>query len=104
MQTLAHLNAIFKWTPYRGINDTQDILLVDDERTIRGSLSRLLREAGFTVRVAANVGVLRTFAISTVFSGRGVFDRAFLREERHLSAFRALNAENFFAFIQILLI
>ena len=31
-----------------------EILLVDDERTIRGSLSRLLREAGFTVRVAAN--------------------------------------------------
>ena len=31
-----------------------DILLVDDERTIRDSLSRLLREAGFAVRVAAN--------------------------------------------------
>jgi DNA-binding response OmpR family regulator len=31
-----------------------DILLVDDEWTIRGSLSRLLREAGFAVRVAAN--------------------------------------------------
>ena len=31
-----------------------DILLVDDERTIRGSLSRLLREAGFTVLIAAN--------------------------------------------------
>ena len=31
-----------------------EILLVDDERTIRDSLSRLLREAGFTVRVAAN--------------------------------------------------
>lgn len=31
-----------------------DILLVDDERTICGSLSRLLREPGFTVRVAAN--------------------------------------------------
>ena len=31
-----------------------EILLVDDERAIRGSLSRLLREAGFTVRAAAN--------------------------------------------------
>ena len=31
-----------------------EILLVDDERAIRDSLSRLLREAGFTVRVAAN--------------------------------------------------
>ena len=31
-----------------------EILLVDDERTIRDSLSRLLREAGFTVLIAAN--------------------------------------------------
>lgn len=31
-----------------------DILLIDDERTIRESLSRLLREAGFTVRIASN--------------------------------------------------
>ena len=32
----------------------EEILLVDDERTIRDSLSRLLREAGFTVLIAAN--------------------------------------------------
>ena len=32
-----------------------DILLVDDERTIRDSLSRLLREAGFAVRVARQI-------------------------------------------------
>ena len=31
-----------------------EILLVDDERTIRDSLSRLLRKAGFTVLIAAN--------------------------------------------------
>ena len=31
-----------------------EILLVDDERSIRDSLSCQLREAGFTVRVAAN--------------------------------------------------
>ncbi len=61
---------------------------------------QLFKAAKAAVCVAANVGVLRTFAISAVFSGRGVFDRAFLREERHLSAFRALNAEKFFAFIQ----
>lgn len=37
-----------------------EILLVDDERTIRDSLSRQLREAGFTVLIAANgaAGVL----------------------------------------------
>ena len=33
MQTLAHLNQIFKWKTYRPVNDTADILLVDEERT-----------------------------------------------------------------------
>ena len=61
---------------------------------------QLFKAAKAAVRFASNVVVLRTFAISAVFFERGVFDRAFLREERHLSAFRALNAENFFAFTQ----
>ena len=33
VQTLAHLGTIFRWAPYAAINDTNDILLVDDERT-----------------------------------------------------------------------
>lgn len=33
IQTLAHLNAIFRWPEYQKINDINDILLVDDERT-----------------------------------------------------------------------
>ena len=33
MQTLAHLNQIFRWNEYRAINDTADILLVDEDRT-----------------------------------------------------------------------
>lgn len=33
VQTLAHLNAIFKWEDYKKINDINDILLIDDERT-----------------------------------------------------------------------
>ncbi len=36
IQTLAHLNAIFKWQGvYGDINDTADILLADDERTYK---------------------------------------------------------------------
>lgn len=35
VQTLAHLNQIFRWSPYKPINDTGDILLVDDDRTYR---------------------------------------------------------------------
>ena len=33
IQTLAHLNQIFRWNVYKEINDTADILLVEEERT-----------------------------------------------------------------------
>lgn len=33
IQTLAHLNQIFRWDEYKKINDINDILLIDDERT-----------------------------------------------------------------------
>ena len=33
IQTLAHLNQIFRWGAYRDINDIADILLVDEEKT-----------------------------------------------------------------------
>ncbi len=33
IQTLAHLNAIFKWHVYDDINDNKDILLIDEEKT-----------------------------------------------------------------------
>lgn len=33
IQTLAHLNAAFRWQEYKKIQDCDDILLVDDERT-----------------------------------------------------------------------
>lgn len=33
IQTLAHLNAIFRWNTYSEINDCNDILLLEDEKT-----------------------------------------------------------------------
>ena len=35
VQTLAHLNSIFRWKDYYMINDVSDILLIDDERTYK---------------------------------------------------------------------
>ena len=35
VQTLAHLNQIFRWEQYRDINDTADILLVGEDRTYK---------------------------------------------------------------------
>jgi len=33
IQTLAHLNQLFRWNQYKEINDIDDILLIDDEKT-----------------------------------------------------------------------
>ena len=33
IQTLAHLNALFRWKDYANLNDIDDILLVDEDRT-----------------------------------------------------------------------
>lgn len=33
IQTLAHLNQIFRWQPFEGVNDIQDILLVGADKT-----------------------------------------------------------------------
>ena len=33
IQTLAHLNTIFRWKPYYDINDANDILLIDEPHT-----------------------------------------------------------------------
>jgi len=55
IQTLAHLNAIFRWPDYGGINDINDILLVGDEKTYElidsmiGSLSRMFRSRRINV-------------------------------------------------------
>ena len=35
IQTLAHLNQIFRWDEYRAVNDCDDILLAEDERTYK---------------------------------------------------------------------
>lgn len=46
IQTLAHLNQIFRWADYPEINDTADILLAEEERTydLLNNIFRSLRE------------------------------------------------------------
>lgn len=57
IQTLAHLNSIFKWSDeYEKIRDYDDILLVDDERTYQlidrmfSSLASCLRSRRIHIR------------------------------------------------------
>ena len=53
IQTLAHLNAIFKWSRYKDIRDCDDILLADDEKTYEliGNIFSTLDECFTTRRV-----------------------------------------------------
>jgi hypothetical protein len=57
IQTLAHLNAIFKWPTYWGIRDTSDILLLEDERTYQllENLFKSIRQVYSTKRI--NIGM-----------------------------------------------
>ena len=57
IQTLAHLNAIFRWTTYAEINDCNDILLLEDEKTYQliDKMFETLSEC-FTSRIV-NVGM-----------------------------------------------
>ena len=53
MQTLAHLNQMFKWKTYSSVNDTAAILLVDEEKTYEliENMFRSLRECFTTDRI-----------------------------------------------------
>lgn len=57
VQTLAHLNAIFRWKDYAAINDTNDILLAEDDRTYKliDNIFKTLHET-FTSR-NVNIGM-----------------------------------------------
>ena len=68
IQTLAHLNAAFRWDKYRQIKDYDDILLVDDERTYEliEKMFKTARECFSSKRI--NIGMDEAHMI-----GRGRF-------------------------------
>ncbi len=53
VQTLAHLNTLFKWRKYEAFRDTDDILLLDDERTYKliDNMFKTIKECFTTDRV-----------------------------------------------------
>lgn len=57
VELLAHLSTIFKWNDYAQINDTDDILLIDEQRTytLIENIFKTLRECFTSDRV--NIGV-----------------------------------------------
>jgi len=63
IQTLAHLNGIFRWKPYRKIHDCDDILLLEEEKTYEliEKMFRTLAEC-FTSRTV-NIGMDEAFRL-----------------------------------------
>ena len=79
MQTLAHLNCLFKWNEYAQCNDTADILLIDNDRTyqlienIFSTISHCFRSKHI------HIGMDEAYLV-----GRGKHMDAFGYEEKHV--------------------
>lgn len=68
IQTLAHLNSIFRWPAYGGINDCNDILLAGDDRTYQ-LIEDMFATLEKTVRTRTiNIGMDEAHML-----GRGVY-------------------------------
>lgn len=63
IQTLAHLNSIFRWPEYQKINDVNDILLVEEERTYEliENMFKTIRKC-FTTNIV-NIGMDEAFLL-----------------------------------------
>ncbi len=85
IQTLAHLNQIFRWTEYEAINDTEDILLVENERTYEliENMFKTLSES-FTSRLV-NIGMDEAHLVGLgKYLDRHGFENRFDIIRRHL--------------------
>ena len=77
IQTLAHLRALFRWPEYQKINDTEDILLVGEERvyTLLENIFDTLKECFSSRRV--NIGMDEAHAL-----GQGKYAEKYGHVER----------------------
>ncbi len=68
IQTLAHLNQIFRWKKYHEMRDIEDVLLVDDERTYA-----LIERMIATMRKAFDSDKIHIGMDEAYFVGRGFY-------------------------------
>ena len=85
IQTLAHLDAIFMWDKYKAMNDTANILLVDDERTyaLIENMFRSIRECFTTDIVHIGMDEAHMLGLGKYLDKHGYHDR-FELLSRHL--------------------
>ncbi|MBR2011162.1 MAG: family 20 glycosylhydrolase [Clostridia bacterium] len=85
IQTLAHLNQLFYWKPYAAINDTDDILMVGDERTYQliENMLKSVKEC-FTSNVV-NIGIDEAHMVGLgKYLDKNGFENRFSIIRRHL--------------------
>lgn len=77
IQTLAHLNQIFRWEDYKLINDCEDILLIDDERTYELIENMLvsLRKSFKTDKINIGMDEAMLVGMGKYFQRNGYCDR-----------------------------
>lgn len=77
IQTLAHLNQIFRWADYGQINDTADILLIGENRTYEliDNMFKTLRECFNTEYVHIGMDEAHMLGFGKYFDKHGFEDR-----------------------------
>ena len=77
IQTLAHLESIFKWTEYETIKDIDDILLADEERTyaLIENIFKSLRKAFTSKRVNIGMDEAHMLGLGTYLDKHGYQNR-----------------------------
>ena len=77
VQTLAHLESIFRWQEYVGIRDLNDILLVGEERTYRliDNIFRTLAECFTSRRVNIGMDEAHMLGLGKYFEKHGLRNR-----------------------------
>ena len=77
VQTLAHLRTAFRWSAYTPINDTADILLMDDERTylLIENIFRSLRACFKTDQVHIGMDEAHMMGLGKYLDQHGFCDR-----------------------------
>ncbi|MFR7855595.1 MAG: family 20 glycosylhydrolase, partial [Acutalibacteraceae bacterium] len=85
IQTLAHLNQIFRWSCYKSINDTEDILLADCDRTYEliEKMFKSIRRCFKTDIVHIGMDEAHNVGLGKYFKEHGPVDR-FSLLSRHL--------------------
>lgn len=77
IQTLAHLNQVFRWSKYRDINDTADILLADEEKTYQliDKMFAFLKSAFTSRRVNIGMDEAHMLGRGAYLDKHGLVDR-----------------------------